>query len=147
MKLTGNKILITGGGSGIGLGLTERFIQENNTVIICGRRASALEEVATRFPAVITRVCDLAVEAERVGLYNWVAEHHPDVNVLVNNAGIQHWMKIDDPGFYERAKTEISTNIEAPVHLTALFVQLASLDTIINVTSGFTIVPYTKVPV
>jgi uncharacterized oxidoreductase len=46
MNLSNNKILITGGGSGIGLGLTERFIEENNTVIICGRRQEALNEVA-----------------------------------------------------------------------------------------------------
>lgn len=50
MKLTGNKILITGGASGIGLGLTERFIKENNQVIICGRRKSVLEEVSGKFP-------------------------------------------------------------------------------------------------
>src|SRR6478735_8892550 len=101
MKLINNKILITGGGSGIGLGLTEKFIQENNTVIICGRRASVLAEIAARFPTVITKVCDLSVEAERADLYNWVAQNHPDVNVLVNNAGVQQWMAIDDPGFFE----------------------------------------------
>ena len=48
MNVTNNKILITGGGSGIGLGLTERFIQENNTVIICGRREDVLHEVAQK---------------------------------------------------------------------------------------------------
>lgn len=50
MKLSNNKILVTGGASGIGLGLTERFIQENNTVIICGRREATLQEVKTNFP-------------------------------------------------------------------------------------------------
>ena len=54
MKLSNNKILITGGASGIGLGLTERFIQENNQVIICGRRQEALKEVSDKFPSVIT---------------------------------------------------------------------------------------------
>lgn len=56
MKLTNNKILITGGASGIGFGLTERFIQENNTVIICGRRETALKEVKDKFPSVITNL-------------------------------------------------------------------------------------------
>ena len=96
MKLSNNKILITGGASGIGLGLTERFIKENNTVIICGRRESVLKEVAAKFPSVITKVCDLSDEAERVALFNWVAENHSDLNVLVNNAGIQEWIGFDD---------------------------------------------------
>jgi uncharacterized oxidoreductase len=72
MKLANNKILITGGASGIGFGLTERFIQENNTVIICGRREDRLQKVKEKFPTVITKVCDLSIEAERIELYNWI---------------------------------------------------------------------------
>jgi uncharacterized oxidoreductase len=147
MKLNNNKILITGGASGIGLALTERFIKENNTVIVCGRREDVLKAAADKFPSVITRVCDLSLETDRTELYNWVANNHSDLNVLVNNAGIQNWMNITDADFFERAKQEITTNIEAPIHLTALFSNLASLDTIINVTSGLAFVPFTKVPV
>jgi uncharacterized oxidoreductase len=147
MKLTGNKILITGGASGIGLGLTERFLQEGNTVIICGRREEALKEVTQKYPGVISKVCNLSVEAERTALFNWVSENHPDLNVLVNNAGVQQWMSITDADFYQRAKEEITTNIEAPVHLTALFSNLPSLNTIINVTSGLAFVQFAKVPV
>ncbi|MDB5231114.1 MAG: short-chain dehydrogenase [Chitinophagaceae bacterium] len=147
MKLSGNKILITGGASGIGLGLTERFIQENNTVIICGRRESALKEAAEKFPSLITKVCDLSVEAERIELFEWVSANHSDLNVLVNNAGIQQWMNISNDDFYERAKTEIVTNVEAPIHLTSLFINLKSLTTIMNVTSGLSFTPMTKAPV
>lgn len=147
MNLSNNKILITGGASGIGLGLTERFIQENNEVIICGRRQEALKEVSDKFPAVITKVCDLSVEAERVELYEWIAYNHPDLNVLVNNAGIQNWMDVSDSRFYEKAKNEISINVLAPLHLTSLFARLKLLDTIINVTSGLAFVQLTKVPV
>jgi uncharacterized oxidoreductase len=147
MKISNNKILITGGATGIGLGLTERFIQENNTVIICGRRESVLKEVAERFPSVITKVCDLENEAERIALYDWVAENHKDLNVLVNNAGIQNWMSTPDVSFYEKAKEELTINILAPIHLTTLFCNLNSLDTVINVTSGLAFVPFAKVPV
>ena len=147
MKLTNNKILITGGATGIGLGLTERFIQENNTVIICGRRGANLAEVAEKFPTVITRVCDLTFEADRIDLYHWIAENHSDLNVLVNNAGIQNWMTIADDKFYEKATAEIATNITAPVHLANLFINLKSLNTIINVTSGLSFVPLAKVPI
>ena len=147
MKLSNNKILVTGGATGIGLALTERFIQENNQVIICGRRQEVLKEASDKFPGVITKVCDLSAEAGRIGLYNWIVENHSDLNVLVNNAGIQNWMDISDSNFYEKAQDEISINVLAPLHLTSLFLQLKSLNTIINVTSGLAFTPLTKVPV
>jgi uncharacterized oxidoreductase len=147
MKLSGNKILITGGATGIGLGLTERFIQENNTVIICGRRESALKEAAFKFPSIVTKRCDLSKEEDRTELYQWILKNHPDLNVLVNNAGIQHWMSAEDKDFYQKASDEIAINILAPVHLTSLFLNLPSLDTIINVSSGLAFVPFSKIPV
>ncbi|WP_416443681.1 SDR family oxidoreductase [Leeuwenhoekiella sp. A16] len=147
MNLSNNKILITGGGSGIGLGLTERFYNENNTVIICGRRQEALQQVKSKFPNIITRVCDLAEESQRQDLYNWISKNHSDLNVLVNNAGIQNWIKIEDDDFYNRASQEITTNILAPLHLISLFANLKSLKTLINVTSGLAFMPFTKVPV
>ena len=147
MNLSNNKLLITGGASGIGLGLTERFLQENNTVLVCGRRESALQDLVEKHPSVITRVCDLEVASDREALFTWISEAHPDLNVLVNNAGIQQWMSVTDADFYERAKTELAINVEAPIHLTSLFTQLPSLKTIINVTSGLSFVPLTKVPV
>ncbi|MEN2398818.1 SDR family NAD(P)-dependent oxidoreductase [Flavobacterium sp. MC2016-06] len=147
MNLSNNKILITGGASGIGLGLTQRFIEENNTVIICGRREDVLNEVAAQFPTVITKVCDLSVEAERIALYEWIKENHSDLNVLINNAGIQKWVSVTDADFYESMKAEINTNIEAPLHLTSLFIQLQSLTTVMNVTSGLAFSPFAKIPV
>ncbi|HMH34482.1 MAG TPA: SDR family NAD(P)-dependent oxidoreductase [Puia sp.] len=147
MKISNNKILITGGATGIGRALTERFVKENNTVIICGRRQSALKEVSDEFPSVITRPCDLSVSTEREALFNWISEKHGDLNVLVNNAGIQQWMSISDDDFFKRAKDEIAINIEAPLHLTSLFIKLRSLNSIINVTSGLSFVPLTKTPV
>ena len=147
MKLSGNKILITGGASGIGYAMTERFMNDGNTVIICGRRDDALKEAKGKLPAIITKQCDLSKEDERTSLYEWIANEHGDLNVLVNNAGIQNWMTVDDDDFFTRAENEITTNIEAPVHLTKLFLALPSLDTIMNVTSGLAFVPLTKTPV
>jgi len=147
MKISNNKILITGGASGIGLGLTERFLKENNTVIIIGRREEVLNEVHEKHPAVITKVCDVASEDGRIELFNWIEENHPDLNVLVNNAGIQNWIGIADDNFYEKAESEIAINITAPLHLTNLFLNLKQLNTIMNVTSGLAFVPLSKVPV
>ncbi len=147
MKLNNNKILITGGASGIGLGLTERFIKEGNTVIICGRREELLKKVAEKNSGVITRTCDLSIESDRIALYHWIAENHSDLNVIVNNAGIQNWMHISDKEFYQKTNNEINTNVIAPLHLTNLFLELNSLNTIINVTSALAFVQLSKVPV
>jgi uncharacterized oxidoreductase len=92
-------------------------------------------------------VCDLSIVDERKALYQWISDEHSDLTVLVNNAGIQQWMSISDEDFFERAQQEIRVNIEAPLHLTALFANLPSLTSIINVTSGLAFVPLTKVPV
>jgi uncharacterized oxidoreductase len=69
------------------------------------------------------------------------------LNILVNNAGIQNWMKIEDERFYEKAQQEVNINITAPVHLTQLLLQLPSLDTIINVSSGLAFVPLAQAPI
>ena len=147
MKITSKKILVTGGASGIGLALTERFIKDGNTVLICGRRETALNEAKNKFPSLVTKVCDLSIASERESLFKWILENHSDLNILVNNAGIQQWMSISDSDFFERAKEEITVNIEAPVHLTYLLLNLKSLTTIMNVTSGLSFVPLTKTPV
>ena len=148
MKLSNNKILITGGATGIGLGLAERFIQENNTVIICGRRETALQEAQHKIPELIIKQCDLALPAERVGLFNWISEKHSDLNVLVNNAGIQKRKTlITDDDFFDHLQEELTINAEAPVHLTSLFLNLKNLSTIMNVTSGLAFVPMIKTPV
>lgn len=147
MKISNSKILITGGASGIGFAMADRFIKENNTVIFCGRRESALKKAAEKLPSIITKQCDLTLSKEREELFKWISEEHSDLNVLVNNAGIQQWMSISDSDFYLRAKDEITINIEAPLHVVSLFIKLKSLNTIMNVTSGLSFVPIIKVPV
>lgn len=147
MKLSGNKILITGGATGIGFALAERFVKENNTVIVCGRRESALKEAKDKLPAIITKSADLSIANEREDLCAWIGKEHGDLNVLINNAGIQHWMNVADDDFFRRAKEEITINIETPLHLIALFLKLPALTVIMNVTSGLSFSPLTKTPV
>ncbi len=147
MILSNNKILITGGATGIGLGLTERFLAEGNTVLICGRRAAALKAVTDIYPSVITRVCDLSKADEREQLYNWISSEHPDLNVLINNAGIQEDVSLTDESFFPKAEKEIAINIEAPLHLSSMFSNLNSLHTIMNVSSGLGFVPIARMAV
>jgi len=67
--------------------------------------------------------------------------------VLINNAGIQQRISVSDSDFFQKAKEEIAINIEAPIHLTSLFANLKSLDTIINISSGLSFVPIARMPV
>ncbi len=89
MKINDNTILITGGATGIGFALAEAFVKEGNEVIICGRREHTLKEAKSKLPQIHTRLCDLTKEKEREALYDWIKSDFKDINVLVNNAGIQ----------------------------------------------------------
>ncbi|MBP1964148.1 SDR family oxidoreductase [Paenibacillus aceris] len=153
MKLTGNTILITGGSSGIGLAFAERFISAGNTVIVCGRREHVLQNAKEKFPGIITRACNLEVESDRVALFDWVTANYPEVNVLVNNAGIQQRFNVltaDTKNNWSYFNKEITTNIEAPFHLSMLFAPFfATKDeaAIINVTSGLAFTPFAIAPI
>src|SRR6478609_9024169 len=120
MKMSGNTLLITGGASGIGLALAERFLNEGNEVIICGRRESKLQEAKERFPSLHTKVCDVSMEESRVELVKWVTERFPKLNVIVNNAGIQQRVNLlhmhEEWQYYEK---ELMSNVSAPIHLTS----------------------------
>lgn len=153
MKLIGNTILITGGGSGIGLAFAERFIKAGNKVIVCGRRENVLQQAKEKVPNLITRVCDLDIESERVALFDWVTANYSDVNVLVNNAGTQlryNVLKADARDNWSNLSKEITTNLEAPFHLSMLFAPyFAAKETaaIINVTSGLAFTPFAIAPI
>ncbi|MDO3410566.1 SDR family NAD(P)-dependent oxidoreductase [Saccharibacillus sp. CPCC 101409] len=148
MKLTGNTILITGGGSGIGLAFAERFLQLGNTVIVCGRREHVLEAAKEQHPGLISRVADLDTAEGRIGLFDWVTTNYPDINVLINNAGIQQRfsiLKADARNNWEELSREITTNLDAPAHLSFLFAPYFAAKeaaAILNVTSGLAFTPF-----
>lgn len=152
MRLDRNTVLITGGGSGIGLALAERFLTAGSNVIICGRRARKLEEARSQHPALHTRVCDLADPAARVALVEWIKGEFPRLNVLINNAGIQRRdfnVAQPKPESWDRTHEELAINMEAPIHLTELFtphLQKQPQSAIINVTSGLAFVPIAAMP-
>lgn len=150
MELAGHTVLVTGGTSGIGLALAERFLRSGNEVIVCGRREDKLEEIKTKNPSIHTRKCDLSVPAERVSLAQWAVREFPQLDVLVNNAGIQRHIDLSQPEPWRTTHQEIAINFEAQVHLCTLLIpHLASQKrpAIINVTSGLAFVPLTSAPV
>ncbi len=150
MDIAGNTILITGGATGIGLALAERFLQAGSQVIVCGRREEKLREAKARHPGLAVRVCDVADARERAALFQWVVEAFPRLNVFVNNAGIQRRVRLAAPEAWEAIRQEIAINLEAPIHLAQLFIPhlvRQERPMIINVTSGLAFAPLAGVPV
>jgi len=151
LKTSGKTVLITGGGSGIGLAIAERFYKAGNKVIICGRREEKLQEAKDRFPKLHTRVCDVANEADRKLLFDSIVNEFPELDVLVNNAGIQQRVNLQslnpDWSYYHQ---EIVSNLEAPIHLSLLFLPhllKKKEGTVINVSSNLGVTPAAWVPI
>ena len=145
MKLRGNGILITGGATGIGYSMAKYFLEKGNEVLICGRRADRLEQAAQGLDGVKTLQCDVADQAGRVALFDYVKNHFPQMNVLINNAGIQRDIDLtkglED---LDGGDDEIKINLEGPVYLSALFTPfLAEKEdaVIIHVSSGLAFMP------
>lgn len=153
MDLTGNTILITGGTAGIGFGLAERFIHQGNTVIVCGRREEKLQEAKNQLPGLITIASDVTDEQDRKSLFEWVTTHYPDINVLVNNAGILRRFDMSEADavyewpFYGK---EITANMEGPIHLAMMFAEPISKKkngAILNISSGLAFTPDPFAPI
>ena len=121
MELKGNTILITGGSSGIGLAFAEAFLSLGNTVIICGRRQDRLEKLAQQYPGLVTYKADIGSRKDREQLTKSVIEQHPNVNILLNNAGVQYYNNLIKDFDLDKATEEVSINLLGPLHLAALF--------------------------
>jgi len=148
MKLTHNTILITGGGSGIGRGLAEAFYALGNKVIIAGRRQSALEETTDANPGMASVVLDIDDPDAVQSFADEVTELHPELNVLINNAGIMRPENLKAPNIAD-AEDIITTNLLGPIRLTSALVphlQKQSSAAIINVSSGLGFVPFPTTP-
>ncbi len=151
MKMTGNTILITGGGSGIGLALAKDLIRNHNTVIICGRNPQKLQIAKQQLPELDTFVCDISDPEQRQSLFDSVKTQFPSLNVLINNAGILNVLDLTrlhpvDP----RINQEVEINFLAPVNMTLTFLPLLMQQpqaAIVNVSSGLTYVPDAGTPV
>jgi uncharacterized oxidoreductase len=150
MQLSSNTILITGGATGIGLALAERFLKAGSQVILCGRREDKLLEAKAKHPQFMVHVCDVSSEAERLALTQWATKEFPRLNVLINNAGIQRRIQLPLREDWSATSQEIAINLEAPIHLASLLIphlQQQQQPAIINVTSGLSFVPLARVPV
>ncbi len=150
MNLTGNTILITGGGSGIGRGLAEALQALGNQVIIAGRRQSMLDETTAANPGMKSMSLDVeSPDAIRTFAAKVVAEF-PDLNMLINNAGIMRAEKLASQATdLADAEAIVTTNLLGPIRLTAALLPHLMKQThaaIMNVSSGLAFVPLVFTP-
>lgn len=149
MRTSGNTILITGGGSGIGRALAQRFHDRGDFVIVAGRRQDALDETIagrTRMAAYTLDVEDAAALADFAAR---VTAEHPDLNVLINNAGIMRSEDVTAKRDLHDAEETVTTNLLGPIRLTDALIDHFSAKpdaAIVFVSSGLAFVPLPSTP-
>jgi len=149
MKTTGNTILITGGTSGIGLGLALRLHEAGNKVIVAGRRKELLDSITTDPPGIESLVLDVADPASIARAAETVAAGHPELNVLVNNAGIMLLENLLDPADLRIAEDHVTVNLLGTIRMTYAFLPLlvGKDDAVVmNVSSALAFVPLPVTP-
>ncbi|MGC5749695.1 SDR family oxidoreductase [Gluconobacter sp. NFX36] len=149
MKQTGNTILVTGGGSGIGQALAQRLHDAGNTVIVAGRRKDALESAIAGRPNMHALTLDIESADGIADFSDRLLKAYPDLNIVINNAGIMRFEDLTKTHDLTDAEDTITTNLLGPIRLiNALTDHLVKQQdaVIINVTSGLAFVPLTTTP-
>lgn len=150
MRLQGNTILITGGSAGIGLALAKEFVALGNRVIVTGRSAEKLEAARAEVPEVETIQGDVADPDAVRALAARVESDYPDLNVLINNAGVFIARNHTGPSKDLVGLTsEIDINLSGPIRIISVLIDRlkANHGTIINVSSGLAFVPLQSSPI
>jgi uncharacterized oxidoreductase len=149
MELSGNTILITGGTSGIGLGLALRLHEAGNRVIVAGRRRELLDTITTEHPGIDAVELDVADPDSIERVRAQLARDRTDLNVVVNNAGIMLEEDIFDAADVRIAEQEVVTNLLGPIRMSYAFAPLLAGKpgaALINVTSALAFVPWAATP-
>ena len=149
MKRTGNTILVTGGGSGIGQALAQRWHDAGNHVIITGRRRHALDNAIAGRERMSAYTLDVTAADGIDTFVSRLLAEHPALNVLVNNAGVYSAEKIASRRDLADAERMIVTNVLGPIRMTNALIDHLSVQAdaaMINVSSGLAFVPYPAAP-
>lgn len=150
MFLTNKTVLITGGGSGIGLEFARQLLKQNNKVIITGRNLSKLEAAKKEFPNLVIIQSDVSKNEEIIKLHKIIMVEHPELSVLINNAGVGRAINFSKEENTFDVTEEIQINLQGPIQMIHQFLPdlLKQKDSmIINVTSALAFSPYPKVPI
>ncbi|MCL1908241.1 MAG: SDR family NAD(P)-dependent oxidoreductase [Holophagaceae bacterium] len=149
MLTKGNTILITGGGSGIGLGLASAFHSLGNQVIIASRRKDLLDDITKQYPGMACYALDIQNADEINAVAKKILGDFPDLNVLINNSGIMRAENLKNQTNLQDMEEIVATNLLGPIRLTAALLPsllLRPKATIINVSSGLGFVPMATTP-
>jgi uncharacterized oxidoreductase len=150
MNISGNTVLITGGGSGIGRALAEAFQAQGNQVIIAGRRQQVLEETVAANPGMKSIALDIEDPESIRSFGERVVKEDPALNVVIHNAGIMRPENLLDPaGALATADATITTNLLGPIRLNAaLLPHLLKKPkaSIMTVSSGLGFIPLALTP-
>jgi len=150
MKLEHRTILITGGTSGIGLELAKQLQQRGNTLLVTGRDPERLEASRRALPGLHTFQSDVSQAQDIEALYRSVLARFPELDTLINNAGIMRNLNLNQERDLDDVSREIEINLTGPVRMIQRF--LPHLKTrpgalIVNVSSGLAFVPLSIAPV
>lgn len=149
MKTTGNAIFISGGTSGIGLGLALRFHEAGNKVIVSGRRRALLDKIVAEHAGIEAVALDVEDPASISNAFTTVTSRFPELNVLINMAGIMQAENLLSGEDLQVAETTIATNLLGPIRLIHAFLPFLSNQdhaVIMNVSSGLAFVPLPATP-
>ena len=148
MKITGNTILITGGGSGIGRGLAEALHAKGNQVVIAGRRKKLLDETVTANPGMKAEILDIENSDAIRSFAEKLKKVYPALNVVIHNAGIMKPEPLQ-AGATADAEAIVATNLLGPIRLNAAllpFLLKQQNPVIMTVSSGLAFVPLAMTP-
>lgn len=144
-------VLITGGGSGIGLSLAQKFIEHGHKVIITGRNLSKLEKVKSDFPLIHIFQSDVNKDEDAKALAEQIQSDFGGIDILVNNAGIMLLLDTaNENNDLQKQFEEIEINYHAPIRMLHYFLpqlKRSKNAKLINVSSGLAYVPFSQAPV
>ncbi|WP_033212795.1 SDR family oxidoreductase [Kitasatospora phosalacinea] len=150
MNISGNTVFIPGSTSGLGLALALALRERGNTVVVGGRRADLLEQIAAEHPGIDTVRVDAADPASIEAAAEQVLARHPGLNVLVTMAGVmsaEDWHR--PSSFLATAEATVTTNLLGTIRLVAAFVEHLQRQpdaTIMTVSSGLAFAPLKATP-
>lgn len=151
MITSNQKVLITGGSSGIGLALAKKFLENDNTVIITGRSLSKLEQVKIEFPDIHIFQSDVTLEEDVKKLALDIKQEFGGIDVLINNAGIMLLLDTgNEANDLQKQFQEIDINFHSPIRMLHHFLpqlKKSKNAVLVNVSSGLAYVPFAQAPV